>query len=89
MSDPSRPNLADLDEAALSTKCARCQVVIAEESSVAGTTMVSFYTPATGNRQRMFLCGLCGLAFKEFMIPQLADDESFQQAKTALQAAWG
>lgn len=97
MSDLSRPNHPDPDPmfeglsseqvaAAKSAKCARCKVPLVESKGLTGTVFVSYYVPLLGVKQREFLCGPCGLAFREFLYPELADNAAFQMAKTELLA---
>jgi hypothetical protein len=50
--------------------------------------MVSYYTPATGHRNRIILCGSCGLSFREFICPSVVGDAGFQQAAAELRGAW-
>lgn len=80
---------ADVVETAKKAKCSRCKAVVVEESSVTGTVMVSYYVPALGVRQRGILCGKCGLAFREWLYPELADSPEFQAVKTELLRRFG
>lgn len=68
--------------------CARCGERIADSRSLIGTVMVSYYTPATGHRNRIILCGSCGLSFREFICPSVVGDAGFQQAAAELRGAW-
>lgn len=75
-------------EVAKQAFCARCKTQIAAQKAVQGTVFVNFLVPALGNRGRAVLCSPCGLAFREFMKPELLDDEQFQSAKTILLAEY-
>lgn len=87
--DPRFEGLPDaVVEGAKSAYCSRCKIQIVEDPGMAGTVFVNYYVPAVGVRQRMFLCGNCGLAFREFLVPGLADDPLFQAVKAELQARW-
>lgn len=68
--------------------CVRCKDQIVSSPSMLGATMVNSYSPATGARARSILCGACGLAFREFLQPELATDEFFQSIKTELHMRW-
>lgn len=75
-------------ENASKAHCARCKVQIIAQPSVTGTVMVNYYVPALGVKDRGFLCGMCGLAFREFLMPELLDRPDFQAVKAQLQARW-
>ena len=69
--------------------CVRCKEQIIAQVSMTGTIMLNYYVPATGTKSRAFLCGLCGLAFQEFLHPDLLTNEAFQDMKVELQGRWG
>jgi hypothetical protein len=75
-------------EKAGEANCSRCGVQIVGAKSMLGTLMYNHYAPATGTQKRGFLCGECGLSFREFLYPHLERDELFQSVKEALQAKW-
>lgn len=72
---------ASVVDTAKSANCSRCGCVVVESKAIAGTVMVSLYVPALGARERLILCGLCGLAAREFLHPELADSPVFQAVK--------
>lgn len=83
--DPRFPGLsAETVEAASKAHCVRCAIRIVDAPSLAGTVFVSFMVPSVSVRDRAMLCGACGLAFREFLYPYLADDDGFQYARTRL-----
>lgn len=89
MSDPLFEGMTDQEvDVAKSAECSRCQVKIVGSPSMVGTVMVSYYLPALSVRRRGMLCGACGIAFREFLAPGLADDAVFQTVKSALLAEW-
>lgn len=89
MNDPRFPGMPDdVVENASKAHCARCKVQIIEAESLTGTIFLNYYVPALGVKRREFLCGLCGLEFREFLYPELVDDEAFQGAKGLLQEAF-
>lgn len=63
--------------------CVRCQAVVVDEPSRAGTVMINYYVPALGVRERVVLCGACGLGFGEYL-----NDPTYLAAKAQLQAMW-
>lgn len=69
-------------------KCSRCKAVAVDEPSVSGTMMVNHYTPSLGTRVRGILCGACGLAFREFLTPEILQDPVYLALKAELQARW-
>jgi hypothetical protein len=75
-------------ERAKSAKCQRCKDDIVGSASMSGTVFVNYWVPAVGVRARMFLCGACGLAFREFMAPELTTDGQFQAIKNELLSKW-
>lgn len=75
---------AEVVDNAKKAKCARCEEVVVEAASMRGTVMVNYYVPALGKRDRVILCGMCGLAFREFIYPYLLDNPQYQAAKAAL-----
>lgn len=75
-------------DSAKKAECQRCKEKIVDSSSMTGTVFVNYYVPALGVRQRLFLCGACGLAFREFVMPELETNAVFQAVKTKLLAAW-
>lgn len=88
--DYARNTPAEEEELALAqqAKCARCKVTVVDEASILGAVMVNYYLPALEARWRLFLCGSCGLAFREFMHPELAEDETFQAVVGELRSRW-
>lgn len=89
MSDPRLDGLPDeVIENASKAHCARCKEQIVAQESMTGTVFVNYYVPALGKREREFLCGMCGLAFREFMYPELLTNETFQNVKGMLQERW-
>ncbi len=64
--------------------CTRCKIQIISSPSVTGTVFVQYYVPALGVNERGFLCGACGLAFREFLLPELTGDPVFRSAKAEL-----
>jgi hypothetical protein len=75
-------------ERAKEATCGRCGEQIVGSPSMAGTVMVQFYVPATSARGRGFLCGACGLLFREFIDPSLADNPAYQSAARQLREMW-
>lgn len=75
-------------ERAKSAHCSRCAAVVVDEPSIAGTLMLQYYVPALGVRQRAILCGACGLAFREFLLPSLAEDQTYQAVVAELRSRW-
>ncbi len=73
--------LADQPPALANLKCARCKEKVMRRPTLVATTLVNWYIPATGDRQRVILCTPCALDFQEFMLPELERDEVFQRAK--------
>lgn len=89
MSDPRLDGLPDeVIKNASEAHCVRCGEQIIAQPSVTGTVMVNYYVPAQGVRERQFLCGLCGIAFQEFLRPSLLTNEAFQDMKVELQGRW-
>lgn len=89
MSDPRLDGLPDeVIENASKAHCARCKEQIVAQESMTGTVFVNYYVPALGQRHREFLCGMCGLAFREFLYPELEQDQKFQTVKRMLQGRW-
>ena len=75
-------------EVARQAKCARCQAVVVDEPSKVGTVMVNYYIPAFGVRERVYLCGACGLGFGEYLNPAKLSDPMYQAVKAELQSRW-
>jgi hypothetical protein len=75
---------ASVVDTAKSASCTRCGVAVVESKAVAGTVFLSLYVPAVGARERLFLCGSCGLDAREFLHPELADSLTFQAVKAEL-----
>jgi hypothetical protein len=73
---------------ASSAHCIRCKVRLLESPAVTGTVMVQYYVPALGVKQRGFLCGACGLDFRQFLMPELAEDQTFQAVVAELRSRW-
>lgn len=71
-------------ERAKRASCSRCKIRIVDAPSLSGTVFVSYLVPSMSVREREMLCGACGLAFREFMYPELLDDQRFQAAKQML-----
>ena len=86
--DPSahEPLPADVIETAKKANCSRCKIQIVGSKGLAGTVLYNLLVPLVGGRERGFLCGACGLALKEFLHPELADDATFQAVKLELQS---
>lgn len=84
--DPPLPD--DVMATAREAKCARCDAVVVDEPSIVGTVMLNYYVPATGLKDRVVLCGMCGLVFREFLRPEVLNNPAFQAAKAALQEKW-
>lgn len=80
---------ADVVERAKQAKCTRCGETVVESKGMQGTVMVNYYVPALGVRQRGILCGLCGLLFREFLVPAILDDPRYQEAKAELLRRFG
>jgi hypothetical protein len=79
---------AALVEKAREAHCARCEVQLVEAASMIGSVMVNYYMPAIDARARVFLCGMCGLVFREFMTPSLVGQPDWVAVKTELQKKW-
>lgn len=79
---------ASVVETAKQAHCERCKVQITEAPSLVGTIFVSYTIPSLGIRHRTFLCGDCGLAFREFLNPELVDFAPFQALKGMIQEKW-
>lgn len=75
-------------EVAREATCTRCGTVVVDEPSVAGTIMFNYFLPAIGQKQRGYLCGACGLLFREFLHPELVDNEAYQAVAKALRGTW-
>jgi hypothetical protein len=86
--DPSahEPLEPEVIETAKKANCSRCKIQIVGSPGLAGTVLYSLLVPLVGGRERGFLCGGCGLALKEFLHPELADDAMFQAVKLELQS---
>lgn len=90
MTDPRLEGLPDEVVAnAAEAHCERCKEQIISQPSVTGTVMLNYLVPAQEVRWRGFLCGLCGIAFQEFLRPDLLTNEAFQDMKVELQGRWG
>jgi len=68
--------------------CSRCTAIVVDSPSVAGTTMVNFYAPASGVRRRVILCGACGLLLREFLYPGLVYNNEYQDVVAELRSRW-
>lgn len=68
--------------------CARCKEGILDTKSLTGTTLITYQVPGLMVQRRAVLCGACGLAFREFLHPELADDALFQAAVAELRSRW-
>lgn len=79
---------ASVVENAGKAKCVRCGVRIIEEKGLVGAVMLQYYVPALSVRNRAVLCGTCGLAFREFLTPELAVDPVYQAAAAELRSRW-
>ena len=75
-------------ENAEKANCSRCEAKIIDTPSIAGTVFVNYYVPTLGIQVRGFLCGDCGLSFREFLMPSLTDDQAFQALAAGLRAEW-
>ncbi len=71
---------AEVAEAVERAECVRCKVKIVDTPTLMGTVFVNYQVPAMGKHDRHFLCSACGLSFREFLQPELKDDELFQYA---------
>lgn len=69
-------------------KCNRCETVLAEDSSVAGSSAGVVACPGAASKIHFALCGKCGLALREFLSPALETDELFQTVKAELYRRW-
>lgn len=74
----------DVIENAKKAICSRCKVQVVESKALLGTVFLQLYVPALGVRKRLFLCGACGIAAREFLHPEIADDPAFQMVKAEL-----
>ncbi len=74
---------------ALEAECLRCKALIVGAPSMLGTLMVNYSVPATGDRYRFYLCGECGIDFREFVDPKLLASRAFQALKANLLKVWG
>lgn len=68
--------------------CTRCKEQIASSRSVIGTLMFNYYLPALGARTRGIMCGACGLAFREFVCPDIASDPVYRVVAAELRSRW-
>lgn len=75
---------ADVVETAKKAKCTRCGDQVVESKALTGTVFLNLYVPALGARERLFLCGVCGLAAREWLHPELQGNPMFQAVKTEL-----
>lgn len=75
---------ASVVETAKGAKCTRCGDQIIESKALTGTVFLNLYVPALGARERLFLCGVCGLAAREWLHPELQGNPMFQAVKTEL-----
>lgn len=76
-----------VDQAA-KAHCSRCGAQVIETPSMAGSVFVQYYVPVLGVRDRRFLCGACGLAFREFIDPHLTEDAVFRAVAAELRRHW-
>jgi hypothetical protein len=72
---------ASVVETAKKARCTRCGIQVVESKGMTGTVMINLYVPALGARERLMLCGACGLAAREFLHPELVDNPVFQAVK--------
>lgn len=72
------------EEAARNATCMRCQVVILGEASAVGMVFGRIIVPVTGIQENYQLCGKCGLALREFLTPELLQDQHYLGVKTQL-----
>lgn len=77
---------ASVVETAKKARCTRCGIQVVESKGMTGTVMINLYVPALGARERLMLCGACGLAAREFLHPELVDNPVFQAVKAELLA---
>lgn len=85
MTDPLPPEVvANAEKAA----CSRCKIKIVGSKGMEGTVFFSYFVPSTSHKQRGFLCGSCGLLLREFLYPDLVDNQEYQEAVASLRAAW-
>lgn len=75
-------------DAASEAYCTRCKEQIVGSKSVTGTMMFNYYVPALGVRARGILCGACGIAFREFASPELADNPAYRAVVAELRSRW-
>lgn len=71
---------AEVAEAVERAECVRCGVKIVDIPTLTGVVFVNYQVPALGVHDRRILCSACGLLFREFLQPELKDDELFQYA---------
>ena len=95
MSDPSNPETDDprfsglpasVVERAKKAACSRCGEQIIESKGLTGTVFLNLYVPAIGTRERLFLCGPCGLAAREFLHPALLDNPVYRAVVAELRS---
>jgi hypothetical protein len=75
---------ARAEEAANNARCARCQVVILEDSSKTGVVFGRLLVPILGVKHTYQLCGKCGLGLREFLFPGILDDPTYLAVKATL-----
>lgn len=75
-------------ENAKQAKCSRCKEVVVEAPGMRGTVMVNYYVPALGVRQRVILCGPCGLLLRELLHPEILDSPQYLAASEMLRSSW-
>lgn len=83
------PIPAPVMELAARARCSRCSTSIVDDPSMIGSMFVSSYSPQNDSRNRFTLCGRCGLLFREFIKPDLANDQTYLEAKQVLLELWG
>lgn len=83
--NPDRPSLEErAAEAASRATCARCKVVILDDSSGSGVVLGRLIVPLLGIKHAYQMCGKCGLALREFIFPDLDRDPVYQECKRKL-----
>ena len=75
-------------ERAAKASCVRCKVVLMSAPSAADVVLVNFAIPSVDARDRVFLCGDCGIRFQEFLTPALERDNAFQDLAAELRQSW-
>lgn len=68
-----RPMSDDDPEGADDVRCSRCGSRIVDSPVPAETTFVNFYVPATGRKERTFLCGGHGKEFRAWLFGEVGE----------------